>query len=114
MLLRESVWPILHAPQFMRRYEDPHHRKDPSFAALVVSMACLSSRYIHDLQWGVSQENIAPIISPLVELCKSILATEAADCENLALVQTLFNLSVFMSGTTKQNAAVSYLNRAIS
>lgn len=77
-------------------------------------MVCLSSRYIHDLQWGFTEEAIAPIISPLVDLCISILATEAADCENLAIVQALFNLSVFMSGTTKQNAAMSYLTRATS
>jgi hypothetical protein len=108
------VWPVLHAPQFVRRYEDSQHRKDPSFAALVISMACLSSRYIHDLNWGFAEDAIAPLVLPLVELCKSVLANEAVDRENLAVVQALFNLAVFMCGTVKQSAGLIYLNQATS
>jgi hypothetical protein len=105
---------VLHAPQFVRRYEDLQHRKDPSFVALVISMACLSSRYIHDLKWGFTEEIVAPLVSPLLELCKSVLATEAVDRENLAVVQALFNLAVFMCGTVKQSAGLTYLNQATS
>lgn len=108
------LWPILHAPQFMSRYIDPQRRRDPSFVALVLSMACLSSRYIGDLRWGVSTEMAAPIGIQLLELCKSILQNEAADREDLEVVQATFNLAVYLGGTSKPYSSLIHLSRAIT
>ncbi|KAJ9098748.1 hypothetical protein QFC21_004396 [Naganishia friedmannii] len=108
------LWPILHAPQFMSRYTDSQRRRDPSFVALVLSMACLSSRYIGDLRWGVSTEMAAPVGIQLLELCKSILQNEAADREDLEVVQATFNLAVYLGGTSKPYSSLIHLSKAIT
>lgn len=98
----------------MSRYTDPQRRRDPSFVALVLSMACLSSRYIGDLRWGVSTEMAAPVGIQLLELCKSILQNEAADREDLEVVQATFNLAVYLGGTSKPYSSLIHLSRAIT
>ncbi|KAJ9126923.1 hypothetical protein QFC24_001154 [Naganishia onofrii] len=64
-------------------------------------MACLSSRYIGDLRWGVSTEMAAPIGIQLLELCKSLLQNEAADREDLEVVQATFNLAVYLGDVSE-------------
>jgi hypothetical protein len=113
-MTRVAVWPILHAPHFMSRYVDPQLRRDPSFVALVISMACLSSRYIGDLGWGVSTELAAPVGVQLLDLCQSILQREAADREDLEVVQAIFNLAVYASGTSKPYSGLIHLSRAVT
>lgn len=98
----------------MARYVNPQLRRDPSFVALVISMACLSSRYIGDLGWGVSTELAAPVGLQLLELCQSILRHEAADREDLEVVQAIFNLAVFHGGTSKPYSGLIHLSRAIT
>lgn len=98
----------------MSRYINPQLRRDPSFVALVISMACLSSRYIGDLGWGVSTELAAPVGIQLLELCQSILQHEAGDREDLEVVQAIFNLAVFAGGTSKPYSGLIHLSRAIT
>lgn len=98
----------------MSRYVDPQRRRDPSFVALVISMACLSSRYVGDLGWGVSQELAAPVGLQLLDLCQSILQHEAADREDVMVVQAIFNMAVYASGTSKPYTGLIHLSRAIT
>lgn len=98
----------------MSRYVDPQLRRDPSFVALVISMVCLSSRYVGDLGWGISTELAAPIGIQLLDLCQSILQHEAADREDVEVVQAIFNMAVYASGTSKPYSGLILLSRAIT
>lgn len=56
----------------------------------------------------------APIGIQLLELCKSILQNEAADREDLEVVQATFNLAVYLGGTSKPYSSLIHLSRAIT
>lgn len=108
-----AVWPILHAPTFMTIYSSPSARKSPSFVVLVLSICCLSSRYIQDPRLASVDANGTTTASRLLSFAKETIHSVAAERSDLEVVQALFNMSVVQEGTARPNQLWVYLSQAV-
>ena len=93
----------------MRDYVDPVHRRNPSFVALVLSICCLSSRYVQDPR--LKDTSVA---SDLLKLAKTMVQEVAADRADLMVVQALFCMSVVQEGTARSGLLWQWLSQALS
>jgi len=92
----------------MEQYTTYSTRKDPSFAFLVLSICCLSSRYADDSR--LSQDSLKErMIFTAMDVMRDVI-----DRSDLYVVQGLFNLSVVMEGTNQPNKLWMTLSLTLS
>ncbi len=85
----------------MEQYANPNRRKQPTFVALVLSICCLSSRYVQDSRLPQSDASGDTLASRLLTFAKDIVGRLAAERTDLEIVQALFNMSVVQEGHGK-------------
>lgn len=98
----------------MEQYANPNRRKQPTFVALVLSICCLSSRYVQDSRLPQSDASGDTLASRLLTFTKDTVGRLAAERTDLEIVQALFNMSVVQEGTARPNLMWTYLSQALS
>ena len=92
----------------MSQYTTHSTRKDPSFAFLVLSICCLSSRYADDPR--LHQDSLKErMIATAMECMRDVI-----NRSELHVVQGLFNMSVVMEGTNQLNKLWMALSLTLS
>lgn len=101
-------------PTFLQTYLHPNRTHQPDFVVLVLSMCCLSSRYLDDPRTLVQAGKPGTAGLALFELARTILREEIAGRITLPVVQATFNLAVFAEGLTKPSTSLVLLSEAVT
>lgn len=101
-------------PSFLTSYLPPHRSHHPDFIVLVLSMCCLSSRYLDDPRTLSQAGKPGTAGLALFELAKKILREEMAGRISLPVVQATFNLAVFAEGSIKPSTSLVLLSEAVT
>lgn len=78
-------------------------RRNPSFAALVMSICSLSSRYAQDSGISSTNENGETLAQVLMSHAKKSISRIASERADLKIVQAMFRMSVVQERTARPN-----------
>lgn len=98
----------------MAQYASAEYRQNTSFVALVLSICCLSSRYVQDPRLTFVDKDGTVLAAKLLALAAEVVQSAASQRADLWVVQALFNMAVVQEGTSKPSLLWVYLGQALT